>query len=142
MKNIDMALVYQLWNEYAEAINAGDLERWITLWTDDGIHMAPNKPTQVGKEQIRMAVQPEFELADMRNLSIYIEEVRILGSWAYSYGKYVLDFTPQEGRETTIFRGNFLDVLVKQADGSWKIAIDCHNYNKPPDRKDDVARLV
>jgi ketosteroid isomerase-like protein len=39
--------------------------------------------------------------------------------------------TPKEGGETTSYSGKFLDILVKQADGSWKIAIDCHNYNEP-----------
>ena len=131
MKNIDVSLVYKLWNEYAAAAHDGDLERWMSLWIDDGIQMAPDAPPRVGKEQIREAMQPSFELFIMSKMVINTEEVRILGDRAYSHGTYVFDMTPKEGGETTSYSGKFLDILVKQADGSWKIAIDCHNYNTP-----------
>jgi len=142
MKNIDVILIYELWNEYAAAINAGDLGRWMNLWTDDGIQMAPEAPPRIGKEQIREAMQPDFDHSDMRNMIIHIDEVRILGIWAYSHGTNVLDITHQEVGETTSFIGKFLDILVKQSNGSWKIAIDCHNYNQPSDRNDGIAGSV
>jgi hypothetical protein len=34
--------------------------------------------------------------------------------------------------ETKSYSGKFLDILEKQADGSWKIAIDCFNLDAPP----------
>ena len=129
-----MALVYELWNEYAEAINTGDLVRWMSLWTDDGIQMVPDVPTRVGKEKIREAMQPEFNLFVTRNLIIHIEEVHITGDWAYTHGTYAFNMKPTKGGENTICWGKFLDILVKLADGSWKIAIDCHNYNPPSAR--------
>ena len=131
MKNIDVGLVYELWNEYAVAANSGDMERWLSLWIDDGIQMAPDAPPRVGKEQIRAAMQPTFDLFVTSNMVINTEEVRILGDWAYSHGTYGFDMTPKAGGETSSYSGKFLDIVVKQADGSWKIAIDCHNYNEP-----------
>ena len=133
MKNINMKLLYEMWNEYAAAINAGDLDRWMNLWTDDGIQMAPYAPSRIGREQIQEAMKPEFDRCDIHNMLIHIEEVRGLGIWAYSYGTFMLDVSPQGGGQTTILRGKFLDILVKQADGSWKIAIDCHNYDQRTD---------
>ena len=53
MRDIDVALVYELWNEYAAAANDGDMARWISLWIDDGIQMPPDVPRRVGKEEIR-----------------------------------------------------------------------------------------
>jgi len=131
MKNIDVGLVYELWNEYAAAANAGDVERWLSLWTDDAVQMAPGEPARVGKQQIRAAMQPTFDLFIISNLLMRIEEVRILGDWAYSHGTYGFEMTPKEGEEIRSYSGKFLDILVKGADGSWKIAIDCHNYNEP-----------
>lgn len=131
MKNIDVALVYELWNEYAAAVDEGNMERWISLWAEDGIQMAPDAPPRVGKEQIQKAMQRAFSLFIMSNMVINTEEVRILGDQAYSHGTYTFEMTPKEGGETTSYSGKFLDILVKQADGSWKIAIDCHNYNEP-----------
>ena len=127
----DVAKVYEVWNEYVAAAHDGDLERWMSMWIEDGIQMPPDVPRRVGKEQIRTGMQPGFDLFDMKNMIIQTEEVRILGDRAYSHGTYTFDMTPKEGGETTSFSGKFLDILEKQVDGSWKIAIDCHNYNEP-----------
>ena len=127
----EVAKVYELWNEYAAACHAGDFERWLSLWTDDVIQMPPDVPRRVGKDQIRKAYQPSFDLFDFSNMIINTDEVRILGDQAYSHATYTFDMTPKEGGETTSYSGKFLDILEKQVDGSWKIAIDCHNYNEP-----------
>jgi len=93
--------------------------------------MPPDVPRRVGKEQIGAAMQPGVDLFDLKNTIINTEEVRILGDRAYSHGTYTYDMTPKAGGETMCISGKFLDILEKQADGSWKIAIDCHNYNEP-----------
>lgn len=129
-KTIDVALVYELWNEIAAAANEGDTARWISLWIDDGIQMPPGAPRRVGKANIQKEMQPLFDLFDITNLSIDAEEVRILGDWAYTHGAYEFEMTPKDGGKTKSFSGKFLDILEKQVDGSWKIAIDCHNYNE------------
>ena len=131
MKNIEVGLVYELWNEYADACHAGDLERWMALWIDDGIQMPPDVPRRVGKELIRDGMQPVFDQFNMSNMTIQTEEVQILGDLAYSHGTHTFDMTPKDGGETVSMSGKFLDILKKRVDGSWKIAIDCHNYNMP-----------
>ena len=127
----DVAQVYKLWNEYAAAANDGDMARWIALWSDDGIQMAPGAPRRVGKAEIRREMQPLFDLFDTSKMIIHTEEVRILGDRAYSHGTYEFEITPKEGGKTKSCSGKFLDILEKQVDGSWKIAIDCHNCNAP-----------
>jgi uncharacterized protein (TIGR02246 family) len=127
-KNTDVAQIYELWNEYAAAWRAGDMERWIALWTDDGIQMPPGAPRNVGKEQIRTANQPGMDQNDYE-MTINPDQVQVLGDRAYSHGTYTCEMTPKAGGETKSYSGKFLDILEKQADGSWKIAIDCHNYN-------------
>ena len=128
----DVAQVYELWNEFAAAATAGDMERWLALWSDDGIQMPPGAERQVGKEQIRREVQPRFDLYDQK-MTIDLEEVRILGDWAFSHGTYKFALTPKEGGETSNGSAKFLTILAKQDDGSWKIVIDCFNYNAPPE---------
>ena len=63
-RNTDVALVYALWKEYAAAWAARDMERWIALWIDDGIQMPPGVPRNIGKEQIRTAMQPLLDAYD------------------------------------------------------------------------------
>ena len=127
----DVAQVYKLWNEYAAAANDGDMARWIALWINDGIQMPPGVPRRVGKEEIRKEMQPVFDLFDTSNMIIHTEEVRILGDRAYSHGTYTFEMAPKAGGDTIEVSGKFLTILAKQVDGSWKMAIDCHNYNAP-----------
>lgn len=131
IKVVDVAQVYGLWKEYATAANEGDLERWISLWTDDGIQMPPGAACRVGKAQIRRGMQPLFDQFDTREMIIQPEEVRILGDRAYAHGTYEFEMTPKEGGESKSYSGQFLGILEKQADGSWKIAIDCRNCGTP-----------
>ena len=49
----DVARVYELWNEYTDACHAGDFERWMSLWINDGLQMPPDVPRRIGKEAIR-----------------------------------------------------------------------------------------
>ncbi len=127
----DVALVHELWNEYAAAWSAGDLERWIFLWIDDGIQMPPGVARNIGKEVIRTSAQPQLDLYDWE-MTINPEEVRVLGDRAYSHGLSEFALTPKKGGATTEASGKFLTILEKQVDGSWKIAIDCFNFNAPP----------
>ena len=127
----DVAKVKEVWNEYEASVNAEDSERWIALWIDDGIRMPPDEPRTVGLEQIRASVEPVFELFDFDEFTINPEEVRILGDRAYSHGLYGFSMTPKAGGDTIELSGKFLTILEKQADGSWKIAIDCFNYSPP-----------
>lgn len=127
----DVAQIRELYDEYAVAMDVGDFERWISLLADDCLQMAPDAPPRVGTEQLRAVYQPAFDQYNYDNI-VYTEEVRvqILGDWAYAHSTYTFDMTPKEGGETMNLSGKFLEILKRQADGSWMIAIDCHNYNE------------
>ena len=127
----DVAQVCRLWNEYAAAMNGGDMERWIALWVDDGIQMAPDAPHLVGEAEIWRGMQAQADLFDTRQMRIHTEEVRILGDRAYSHGSYEFEMAPKDGGGAKSYSGEFLDILEKQVDGSWKVAINCHYYDTP-----------
>ena len=75
--------------------------------------------------------RPLMDLFDAE-MAIFPDEVRILGDHAYSHGNYEYALKPKEGGETVSGKGKFLTILARQANGSWKIAIDCFNDNAPP----------
>jgi len=127
MRSMDVEQIYDLWREYAAAVNAADIERWLSLWVDDGIMISPGKPRFIGKEQIREELQTLVIHTQTQNMIVNTEEVQILGDWAYAHGIFELDNISLDGNVIHIC-GAFLDVLKKQSNGSWKIAIDCHNH--------------
>lgn len=126
----DVAKIYALWNEYAAAWSAGDMAGWIALWIDGGIQMPPGVPRNTGKAQIQAAMQPLLDTYDYE-MTVNPEEVRVLGDRAYSHGHRRLAMTHKAGGDTAEVHGKFLTVLEKQVDGSWKIAVDCFNYDAP-----------
>ena len=127
----DIVAINKIWTQYAIGCNVGDFDLWISLWADDGIRMAPDAPAVIGKEQIREAMKPVFDQMTLY-VTIGIKEVRVAGDWAFSRGTGTLSMTPKAGGKTIKLDGKYLTILERQADGSWKIAIDCFNSNVPP----------
>lgn len=133
----DITAIKKMFNQYTFGCETGDLDLWISLWTDNGIQMPPNEPAKIGKEQILARMKPLFDQFIIK-IPITIKEVRVAGDWAFSRGTYTLSTTPKAGGETTKVSGKYLTIFEKQADGSWKIARDCFNYNAPltsPEKK-------
>lgn len=127
----DISAINDLLDQYASSINAGDIERWITLWAEDGIQMPPDNPAVVGKENIKAGLQSTFDLYDFK-MTINSEEVRVAGNWAFARGNYTYTLTPKQEGKTIKGNGKYLSILAKQADGSWKFSRDCFNNNAPP----------
>jgi len=135
----DIAAINEIWNQYTVGCNTGDLDLWISLWTDNGIRMAPDAPAVFGKEQIREKMKSLFDQLIFK-IAITNEEVRVAGDWAFSRGTYTLSSTPKAGGETIKVTGKYLTILERQADGSWKIARDCFNYNAPVQTESDETK--
>jgi uncharacterized protein (TIGR02246 family) len=74
----DVAAINQLWNQYAIAENTGDIDLWISLWTDDGIRMPPDRPAIKGKEQIRATMKNFLDQYSLK-VAVQNEEVEVSG---------------------------------------------------------------
>ena len=127
-QDTDSVLINELLDDYVSSIRAGDMERWIALWESDGKQMPPNAPARFGHQEIREGNRPLLELFSTE-MTVYPDELRILGDHAYTHGNYDYAMTPKEGGRAIIGSGKFLSILKKQADGSWKFAVDCFNDN-------------
>jgi len=137
----DVARINELWKSYVASVNDGNMEKWISLWIEDGIQMPPTTPRRVGKEQIRAEMQPLFDLFD-RQMTLHLEEVRVAGDQAYSHGTYEFVMTPKSEGDSVKGSGKFLAVLHKQIDGSWKIVVDCFNYDMPLGEKGQDMKMM
>ena len=126
----DVSLINELWKEYAAALNAGDIERWSSLWQQDGIQMAPGFPRRVGRELIRQEIRKAADLFE-RRIRIYPEQIQVLGDQAFVHGAFDLVSVAKDGSEPVDVEGKFLTILQRQTDGLWKIAIECFNFDSP-----------
>jgi uncharacterized protein (TIGR02246 family) len=108
--------------QWLAASRAGDLDTLLSLMTDDVIFMVPgSKP--FGKERFAA------NAAAMRNVKVEaagtIEELQVLGDWAYIRNYLEVSITPPNGT-TSSHSGYSLTILRRQPDGRWQLASDAN----------------
>ena len=126
----DIAAINKLYNQAALACSTGDAELYLSNFTEDAAVMPPGFPAAMGKEELRPIIEGLFGMFDLE-LPYTVEEVEVLGDWAFVRSSWQYSMTPKEGGETTISIGKELDIFKRQTDGSWKIYIQCYNFDAP-----------
>ena len=129
----DITAVKEILKNYAKGCNTGDFDFWMSLWADYGVHMPPDAPAVVGKEQIRENMKPVFDQFNYK-VGLDILEAKVYGDLGLTRCNGTVDLTPKAGGETihAMPDGKALTLYERQSDGSWKIVYDCFNSNVPP----------
>ncbi len=125
------AVMDAIWTEYTASIGAGDIERWVEAWVDDGIQMPPGESPVIGKPNILARNSAVFEPFQV-TMTITNEEVVAQNDWAFARGVYEASLTPKAGGDDLTIDGKYMTILQKQSDGTWKIYRDIFNSNVPP----------
>ena len=99
------AAVDEIWNRFSSGLNSGDLDLWLSLWTDNGIQLPDGEPAVIGKQQIRARMKNVFDQFTL-NMAITNEEARAAGDWAFARGTYKFILTPKVGGRRPILTEN------------------------------------
>jgi uncharacterized protein (TIGR02246 family) len=107
---------------YEAALNASSTERVMALYADDGVFMAPNIQSAVGKPAVRQAYDAVFKAITLKVKFAIAELVVMAPQWAFvrtnSAGTQKINATgatsPEANQELFIFR--------RGDDGQWRIA--------------------
>ena len=127
----DTDAINTIWSTYESSLKAGDIDAWLSLWTENGIQMPPDEAQIVGKDRLRERNGAALEQF-MFEMDITNEEVVVAGDLAYSRGVYTATLTPKEGGPSIPVDGKFMTILQRQPDGTWKIHRDIFNSNVAP----------
>ena len=113
---------------FAKAVNAKDWPGAAGQYTDDAMMLPANGPALHGKADIQawMAAYPPFS-----NFVTTVDEVEGNDDMGYMRGSYEMDITMPGMTGPTHEKGKWIEVLKKQADGSWKVARDIFNSDLP-----------
>src|ERR1051325_11734784 len=118
----DERAIRQLIETWMSASRTGDLATILSLMADDVVFMVPGQKP-FGKEAFASTSEK------MKNVRIdgrsEIEELKVLGDWAYLRNHIDLTMTP-EGGTPTRRAGYTLTILRKEADGRWLLARDAN----------------
>ena len=127
----DVAVFQKIADEAAGAISAGDLPRTMLAYPDDGyVGMPPNEPMLIGKEAIQSWFQNLFDQFFFR-ISYSIEDVEVVGDWAFTRMSYKATFTPKNGGESAELTGRLLCIYKRQPGGPWMVHWAIWNSDKP-----------
>jgi uncharacterized protein (TIGR02246 family) len=120
--NEDERAIRELVETWMTATKKGDLETVLGLMADDVIFMVPGREP-FGKQEFATQSQ------DMKDVRIEgtsdIQELKILGDWAWLRNRLEMIMTPPGG-ESVRRAGYTLTILRKEADGSWRLARDAN----------------
>ena len=129
-KQADLDAITQLSDGFVTAMNAGDIESLVGSFTDDAIRMPPNEPSIVGAAALRSYFQALHEQSDS-TVTVLLDETEVAGEWAYSRGTYTVEIQPKGEGEPEQDNGKWLNILQRQADGSWKTSCNIWNSDNP-----------
>jgi uncharacterized protein (TIGR02246 family) len=118
----DERAIRDLVETWMSASNRGDVEAVLSLMDDNVIFMTPGG-APFGKEKFKAGLE------SMRGVKMEaradIQEVEVLGDWAWLRNHIDLTITP-EGGEPRHRSGYTLTILRKAADGHWRLHRDAN----------------
>ncbi|MEO0556724.1 MAG: DUF4440 domain-containing protein [Bacteroidota bacterium] len=110
---------------FSAAYVAGDTETLVTIYAEDGIAAPGGRDFIRGRDALRgfWSPSPNSRILEHRLLP---EELWIDGDLAYDWGYYE-GVSQRESAEPSSFRGKYLVVWQRDADGVWRMANDMWN---------------
>jgi len=108
---------------WSAAQQTDGLDGVMPFYVDDAILLPPNSPMAIGKEAIREASAtidaPGFSVS-WKPMKV---EVADSGELGYAIGNFEGTGIDPEGNPIPV-KGKYVEIWKKQADGSWKVAVD------------------
>ena len=109
-------------SSYEAALNASNTEAVMPLYTEDGVFMAPNNPSAIGKAAVRHVYDAVFKAITLQVKFTIAELVVMTPQWAFvrtnSAGTQKINATGATSAEAN----QELFILKKGDDGKWRIA--------------------
>lgn len=127
----DMEALNQVREVHIAALNDGDVNAWVGAFTADGVQMPPNAPANLGQETIR-AWSQAFLAPFQVNFALAVDEVHVVGDWAFERGAYTINLIHKTGGEPMQDIGKYITIYRRQPNGAWGMARDIWNSNNPP----------
>lgn len=117
--------IRQLTSTWMTATKTGDVDTILSLMSDDAIFLVPGQPVMRKPDFAAAARAQSGPDAPKFDGSSEIQEIRILGDWAFMWTKLTVVATPPGNVASITRKGYTLTILEKQ-DGKWVLARDAN----------------
>src|SRR5262245_52828915 len=125
--------IRQLVSSWMAATKAGDVDTVLSLTADDVVFLVPGQPAmRKGDFAVAARAQSGQEAPQFDGMS-EIQEIKILGDWAFMWTKLTVVVTPPGGAQSMTRGGHTLSILRKQS-GKWVLARDANMLAPVPNK--------
>jgi uncharacterized protein (TIGR02246 family) len=115
------------------ASKAGDVETVLSLMADDVVFLVPGQPVMRKADFAAAARAQSDQEAPQFDGRSEIQEIRVLGEWAFMWTKLTVVVTPPGGAHSMTRAGHTLSILKKQG-GKWVLARDANMLVPVPEK--------
>jgi ketosteroid isomerase-like protein len=138
----DERAIRELAGAIARAESTGDATFLLSAFTEDAVIMPPFFPAIEGPEARALfladVMQRNADELVSRTLTYEIDELRVLGDWAFERGRYLHSFVPIDPMEGNEERGQYVRIYERSTDGTWKVARVIWNLIPGPEPDDEL----
>ena len=117
--------IRQVVSTWMAASKAGDLQTVLSLMADDVVFLVPGRPPMRKADFAAAAAAQTGPEAPKFDGTSEIQEIRILGDWAFLWQKLTVSVVPPGGAATMTRAGHTLTIFNKQQ-GRWLLARDAN----------------
>jgi uncharacterized protein (TIGR02246 family) len=118
--------------DFAKATAESGTSGWVSYFAEDGRQLARGGQMPIGHREIREMMEPFFG-APGRKLEWHPVEARVSGdaTMGYTIGEYTASGPDSSGVTQVTGTGRYVSIWRKQADGTWKVAVDLGAPDEP-----------
>ena len=120
METTEKSAIEKTLFSYRDALNASDVSKVLTLYTNDGVFMPSNAPSAIGQEQLKGSYEFVFKAIQL-NIEFFIDEIVENGDYAFarttSKGTSLIHANGQ-----TVSEENRELFVLQKVGGQWKIS--------------------
>lgn len=110
----------QVWKDYIQVSNTGDIDKLLTFFTDDYVNMPAFNSTQTGLKELEPFMK-DFLVSFKPQITDYQQiEAFIHSNMAYAFGKFEM-YTSPKGGQKVLGKQRCITVYKKDAEGKWKL---------------------
>jgi uncharacterized protein (TIGR02246 family) len=119
--------IHAVHSTWIDAVNAGDLTRLLAFMADDVVFLNPGKAPfgRDGFSSNFLAAEQQFRISCASEL----EEVIVVGDFAFTRSRDTLSVTQCNGGEVTQFAGHRMTIYRRHSQGRWLLARDAHTLS-------------
>jgi uncharacterized protein (TIGR02246 family) len=117
--------IRELVSAWMDATKAGEIEKVLSLMSDDVVFLMPGQPPMGKAGFAAAALAQAGKDAPNVNGTSEIQEITVLGEWAFMWTKLTVVVTPTGGGPSMTRSGHTLSVLKKHQ-GKWVLARDAN----------------